>query len=70
VDVVDRPDRQVRRMHETQFLGEVGRMAGIDKELESERAVIAVFGALQDALGSATGTTAPRDMSWANFLSI
>ncbi|MFZ2064318.1 MAG: DUF2267 domain-containing protein [Candidatus Binatus sp.] len=53
----DRPDRQVRRLHEPQFLGEVGRMAAIDNEIETERAVVAVFGALQDALGSVTGTT-------------
>lgn len=53
----DRPDRQIRRLHEPQFLGEVARMAAIDNEIETERAVVAVFGALQDALGSVTGTT-------------
>jgi len=53
----DRPDRQVRRVHERQFLSEVARMAAIDNEIETERAVVAVFGALQDALGSVTGTT-------------
>src|SRR5271155_1626012 len=53
----DRPDRQVRRVHERQFLCEVARMAAIDNEIETERAVVAVFGALQDALGSVTGTT-------------
>jgi uncharacterized protein (DUF2267 family) len=53
----DRPDRQVRPVHEPQFLGEVARMVALDNEVEVERAVAAVFGALQDALGSSTGTT-------------
>lgn len=53
----DRPDRQVRRVDEPQFLGEVARMVALDNEVEVERAVVAVFGALQDALGSSTGTT-------------
>ncbi|MGA9725016.1 MAG: DUF2267 domain-containing protein [Candidatus Binatus sp.] len=53
----DRPDRQVRRVHEPQFLGEVARMAALDTEVEAEQAVVAVFGALQDALGSLTGST-------------
>lgn len=52
----DRPDRQVRRVHEPQFLNEVSRMVALDNEVEVERAVVAVFGALQDALGSSTGT--------------
>jgi uncharacterized protein (DUF2267 family) len=47
----DRPDRRVRRVHESQFLNEVARMTALDSEDEAERAVIAVFGALQDALG-------------------
>src|SRR5271166_2563975 len=53
----DRPNRHVRRLHEPQFLGEVARMTGIDTQVEAEQAVVAVFGALQDALGSSTGTT-------------
>jgi uncharacterized protein (DUF2267 family) len=53
----DRPDRKVRRVHEHQFLGEVRRMAALDNEIETEQAVVAVFGALQDALGSFTGKT-------------
>jgi uncharacterized protein (DUF2267 family) len=53
----DRPDRQVRRSHAPQFLGEVARMAALDSESEAEQAVGAVFSALQDALGSSTGTT-------------
>ena len=53
----DRPDRHVRRLHEPQFLSEVSRMVALDDEVETERAVVAVFGALQDSLGSFTGTT-------------
>jgi uncharacterized protein (DUF2267 family) len=53
----DRPDRHVRRVHEPQFLHDVRRMAAIDTEGEAERAVVAVFSALQDALGSSSGTT-------------
>jgi uncharacterized protein (DUF2267 family) len=53
----DRPDRQIRRVHEPQFLYDVGRMAALDTEDEAERAVVAVFGALQDAFGSSSGTT-------------
>ena len=51
----DRPDRKVRRLHEGQFLCEVARMAGLDDEGEAEEAVTAVFGVLQEALGSPTG---------------
>jgi uncharacterized protein (DUF2267 family) len=53
----DRPDRQVRRVHEPQFLCEVSRMVGLDNEVETERAVVAVFAALQDSLGSFTRAT-------------
>jgi uncharacterized protein (DUF2267 family) len=53
----DRPDRHVRRVHELQFLGDVARMAALDTEGKAEQAVVAVFSALQDALGSSTGTT-------------
>ncbi|MDO8430995.1 MAG: DUF2267 domain-containing protein [Candidatus Binatus sp.] len=53
----DRPDRQVRRIHEPQFLGDVARMTGLGSEGEAKQAVVAVFSALQDALGSSTGTT-------------
>jgi len=52
----DRPDRSVRRVHEPQFLYDVGRMAALDTEAEAERAVVAVFSALQDAFGSPSGT--------------
>jgi uncharacterized protein (DUF2267 family) len=53
----DRPDRHVRRVHELQFISEVARMAALDAEGATEQAVLAVFSALQDALGSSTGTT-------------
>ena len=52
----DRPDRQVRRVHEPQFLYHVRRMAALDTDGEAERAVVAVFSALQDALGGSSGT--------------
>ena len=52
----DRPDRHVRRVHEPQFLNEVRRMAGLETENEAERAVAAVFSALQWAFGSPSGT--------------
>ena len=52
----DRPDRKVRRLHESQFLGEVARMAGFVDPSEAESAVAAVLAVLQDALGSPTGT--------------
>jgi uncharacterized protein (DUF2267 family) len=32
-------------------------MVGLDNEVETERAVVAVFAALQDSLGSFTGAT-------------
>ena len=49
----ERPDRQVRRVAERQFLGEVLQGIGwLDGDVEAERAVVAVFGALQDALGN------------------
>jgi uncharacterized protein (DUF2267 family) len=52
----DRPDRQVRRVHEPRFLEEVAQMAGLEDERQAERAVIVVFTVLQEALGSPTGT--------------
>jgi uncharacterized protein (DUF2267 family) len=52
----DRPDRKVRRVHESQFLSEVARMAGLDDESKAENAVAAVFAVLQEALGSPSGT--------------
>lgn len=52
---LERPDCQVRRVHEEQFVGEVRRMAGLPDNVEAERAVSAVFGALQRILHSPTG---------------
>jgi uncharacterized protein (DUF2267 family) len=52
----DRPNRKVRRIHESQFLHEVARMAGLEDADEAEGAVTAVFAVLQEALGSYTGT--------------
>jgi len=51
---LEKPDRSVRKVHERQFVGEVARMAGLPED-EAERAVVAVFGALQRLLGSPTG---------------
>ena len=44
------------QVNHRKFLGEVARMVALDNEVEVERAVVAVFGALQDALESSTGT--------------
>ncbi len=52
----DRPERKVRRIHEAQFLEEVARMTGLGNHHSAERAVIAVFTVLQEALGSPGGT--------------
>lgn len=52
---LDRPDRQVRRTEEAEFVGDVRRIAGLPDDIESARAVKAVFGVLQKALGSPTG---------------
>jgi len=51
----DRPNREVRKIHETQFLGEVRRMAALPDDDEAERTVLAVFRTLQESLGSPTG---------------
>ncbi len=52
---LDRPDRQVRRTEEAEFVGDVRRIAGLADDIEAARAVKAVFGVLQKALGSPTG---------------
>ena len=52
----DHPDRVVRRMHESEFLGRVRRRALLPDDEEARRAVLVVFAALQTQLGSATGT--------------
>jgi len=51
----DRPGRAVRRVHARQFIGEVRQMAALPDDEEAERVVLAVFGALQELLGSPTG---------------
>lgn len=52
---LDRPNRQVRRVHLPEFIGEVRRMAGLSDDNEAERAIVAVFATLQRLLGSPTG---------------
>ncbi len=52
---LDRPGRQVRRIHLQEFIGEVRRIAGLPDDAEAERAVAAVFAALQKLLGSPSG---------------
>jgi uncharacterized protein (DUF2267 family) len=51
------PDRTrpVHKIHEQEFVGRVRRFAALPDESEAERAVKAVFGALQHLLGSPTG---------------
>jgi uncharacterized protein (DUF2267 family)/CBS domain-containing protein len=51
----ERPDRDVVKMHEQEFLGRVRQWAGLPDDAEAERAVRAVFAALQRLLGSPTG---------------
>jgi uncharacterized protein (DUF2267 family) len=52
---LDRPNRQVRRVHGAQFIGEVRLIASLPDEKEAERAVIAVFATLQELLNSPSG---------------
>jgi len=54
-EMLDRPGRHVRRVHQPQFVGEVRLIASLPDEAEAERAVIAVFVTLQELLGSPTG---------------
>ncbi|HVN27157.1 MAG TPA: DUF2267 domain-containing protein [Candidatus Binataceae bacterium] len=49
------PDRKVHRVSGEQFIWEVRRMAGLADDPEAERAVSAIFAALQRLLGSPTG---------------
>jgi uncharacterized protein (DUF2267 family) len=51
----DSSERQVRRVHEAEFIGDVRDMAALSNDLEAEDVVVAVFGALQASLGSPTG---------------
>jgi uncharacterized protein (DUF2267 family) len=48
---VERPNREVPRVHEHQFLNEVARMTALESEAAAERAVVVVFCALQNASG-------------------
>ena len=49
------PERKVHRVSGEQFVWEVRRMAGLADDAEAERAVSAIFAALQKLLGSPTG---------------
>jgi len=48
-------ERKVHRVSGEQFVWEVRRMAGLADNAEAERAVSAIFAALQKLLGSPTG---------------
>jgi len=48
-------DRAVRRTHVPEFIEGVRRIAGLSDDREAERGVKAVFGALQELLGSPSG---------------
>jgi uncharacterized protein (DUF2267 family) len=63
----DYPDRNVRRVHEYQFLQEVRRMLGLDDESQAEEAVISVFSVLQEALGGPSGREGKRGMCSVNY---
>jgi len=51
----DRPDRPVVRTHAQEFIGRVRLRAALPDDAEAERAVRAVFAALQMLLGSPSG---------------
>ena len=51
----DRPDREVARTHLRDFLGQVRRQVALLDDAAAERAVRAVFGVLQELLGSRRG---------------
>ena len=51
----ERPDRPVEKIHRDEFIGRVRRHAVLSDDHEAERAVRAVFRALQRLLGSPTG---------------
>ena len=50
------PDRAVTKTHRQEFIGRVRQRAALADDREAERAVVAVFGALQRLLGSPSGT--------------
>lgn len=51
----DRSNRTVEKIHRAEFVGRVQRFADLPDDAEAERAVRAVFAALQALLGSPTG---------------
>jgi uncharacterized protein (DUF2267 family) len=53
--VGERPDRLVEKVHRAEFVGRVRQRAVLPDDEEAERAVRAVFRALQRLLGSPTG---------------
>lgn len=53
---VDRPPGVPRKVHAHEFIGRVRSLAVLPDDAEAERAVRAVFGALQHLLGSPNGT--------------
>jgi uncharacterized protein (DUF2267 family) len=55
-DALDRPVAGIRKVRAHEFIGRVRRLAVLPDDTEAERAVRAVFGALQGLLGSPTGT--------------
>jgi uncharacterized protein (DUF2267 family) len=54
-EVGEHPDREVRRVHEPEFVADVRAQAALPDDAAAERAVHAVFAVLQRALGSRTG---------------
>lgn len=51
----ERPDRRPERIHRDEFVGRIRRRLVLPDDAEAERAVRAVFAALQALLGSPTG---------------
>jgi uncharacterized protein (DUF2267 family) len=51
-----RSRKPVEKIHGPEFIGRIRRFAALPDDAEAERAVRAVFGALQHLLGSPTGT--------------
>jgi len=51
----ERPDRAVVKMHAPELVGRVRHRSGLPDDAEAERAVLAVFHALQHVLGSPSG---------------
>lgn len=54
-EVGDRTERKPERIHREEFVGRVRQRAVLPDDAEAERAVRAVFAALQHLLGSPTG---------------